>query len=188
WRVRPEYDGVGDFSEGLAYTFTDDFIPWESFIYPSGKLAFDLDWDTHYVLYPYTFSQGLIACSEDDETIVYLNRNCDVVVEAGPWDDARPFSEGLAAVKDEKGWQFIDDTGLVAFDGVYVRALSFSQGLAAVRIGDRWGYIDRTGQIAIPAIYLDANSFMSQGIAQVKLPSGAWTWINQEGMLLWPGR
>ena len=188
WRVAPEYDGAGDFSEGLAYVYFDDYIPWESFIYPSGDIAFDLDGETHETLYPYTFSEGLLACMEDWENLVYLTWDGEVYVQAGPWDDARPFSEGFAAVKDEKGWQFIDDTGEVAIDGVYGRALSFSQGLAVVKVGDRWGYIDRTGQLAIPANYLDAHSFMPQGFAQVKLPSGAWTWIDREDELLWPGR
>jgi len=188
WRVRPEYDGVGDFSDNLAYVYLDDLILWESFIYPSGETAFDLDGWNHETLYPYTFNDGLLACVEDGENLVYLTWDGEVNVEAGPWDDARPFSEGFAAVKDEKGWRFIDDSGVVAFDGVYGQALSFSQGLAAVRVGDRWGYIDRTGQLAIPANYLDAHSFLPQGFAQVKLASGAWTWIDRKGELLWPGR
>lgn len=188
WRISPEYDGVGRFSDGLAYAYFDDYIPWESFIYPSGETAFDLDSDVHEALYPYAFSEGLLACLEESENLVYLTWDGDVYVQAGPWDDARPFSDGFAAVKDEKGWQFIDETGEVAIEGIYRQALSFSQGMAAVRTGDLWGYIDRTGQIAIPASYLDAHSFTSQGFAQVKLASGAWTWIDREGRLLWPGR
>ena len=188
WRVAPEYDGVGDFSDGLAYAYFDDYIPWESFIYPSGGTAFNVNNDIHEVLYPYIFSDGLMACLEDGENLVYLGWDGEVYVQAGAWDDARPFSEGFAAVKDEKGWRFIDDSGVVAIDGVYRQALSFSQGLAAVREGDRWGYIDRSGQFAIPARYLDARSFQPQGFAQVKLASGAWTWIDREGEVLWPGR
>jgi len=188
WRVAPQYDGAGEFSDGLAYVYLDDLIPWESFIYPSGETAFDLDGETHGTLYPYRFSEGLLACMEDWENLVYLTWDGEVNVQAGPWDDARPFSEGFAAVKDKKGWQFIDQSGGIAFDGAYGHALSFSQGLAVVKVGDRWGYIDRTGQLAIPAGFLDAHSFLPQGIAQVKLPSGAWTWINREGELLWPGR
>ncbi|MDP2790325.1 MAG: WG repeat-containing protein [Rectinemataceae bacterium] len=188
WRVAPVYDGAGDFSENRAYVYIDDYLAWESFIRPSGETTFDLDNEIHETLYPNRFSEGLLACMEDGENLVYLNWYGEVLVRAGAWDDARPFSEGFAAVKDENGWQYIDDTGLVAFDGVYGQALSFSQDLAAVRKGDRWGYIDRTGQFVIPAGYLDAHSFLPQGFAQVKLPSGAWTWIDREGELLWPGR
>ena len=188
WRVSPEYDGVGDFSDGLAYVFFDDYIPWESFIYPSGKTAFDLDGDIHTALYPYTFSEGLLACVEDWEYLVYLGWDGEVYVEAGPWDEGRPFSEGLAAVKDGKGWRFIGESGEVAFNGTYRQVLPFSQGLAAVREGDLWGYVDRNGQFAIPAQYLDARSFKPEGFAQVKLVSGSWTWIDREGKVLWPGR
>lgn len=188
WRIRPEYDGVGDFSDGLAYVYIDDLIPWESFIYPSGETAFDLDNEIYEALYPYAFNEGLLPCLEDGVNLVYLLWDGTVHVQAGPWDDARPFSEGFAAVKDVKGWQFIDETGEVAIDGIYRQALSFSQGLAAVRQGDRWGYIDRNGLMAIPARYLDANSFTPLGLAQVKLASGAWTWIDREGRVLWHGR
>gem|GEM_PF-893513 len=188
WRVRPEYDGVGDFSDGLAYAYIDDLIPWESFIYPSGRTAFDVNNDIHEVLYPYIFSDGLMACLEDGVNLVYLAWDGEVYVQAGPWDDARSFSEGLAAVKDETGWKYIDDSGEVVIGGPYRQALPFSQGLAAVRVGDRWGYINRTGQSVIPVLYLDVNSFKPQGFAQVKLASGAWTWIDREGGVLWPGR
>ncbi len=189
WRVAPVYDGAGDFSENLAYVYFDDLIPWESFIHPSGETAFDLDNEIHETLYPYKFSEGLLACMEDYENLVYMTWDGEVFIEAGPWDEARPFSEGFAAVKDEIGWQFIDHLGGLAFDGaVYNHALSFSKGLATVKMGDRWGYIDKNGHIAIPANYLDAHSFLPQGFAQVKLPSGAWTWIDLEGRLLWPGR
>ncbi len=188
WRVTPEYGGAGSFSENLAYVYSDDYIPWESFIGPSGKIAFDLDWDVHEVLYPYAFRDGLLACLEEGENLVYMTWDGEVYVEAGPWDKAYPFSEGFAGVKDGSGWQFIDDSGDVAIDGIFREVQSFSQGLAAVRQGDLWGYIDRTGQFAIPAAFLDVRSFKPEGIAQVKLPSGAWTWINREGELLWPGR
>jgi len=188
WRIRPEYDGVDRFSDGLAYVYFDDYIPWESFIYPSGETAFDLDNELHEVLYPYAFSEGLLACLEEGENLVYLSWDGEVYVQAGPWNDARPFLDGFAAVKDEKGWHFIDESGEIAFDGTYSQALAFSQGLAAVKAGDRWGYIDRSGQLAISASYLDAHSFTPQGFAQVKLASGAWTWIDREGKVLWPGR
>lgn len=188
WRVSPEYDGVEGFSDGLAYTFIYDYIPWESFIYPSGKTAFDLDGELHTALYPYVFSEGLLACMEEGENLVYLTWQGEAYVNAGPWENGLPFSEGLAAVKNEDSWQFIDDSGEIAIDGSYWQIYSFSQGLAAVRQADRWGFIDKTGQYVIPAQYLDARSFKPEGFAQVKLASGCWTWINREGKILWPGR
>lgn len=189
WRIKPEYDGAGDFSEGLAYVFyDDDFLPWESYIYPSGRIAFDVSEQDLYVLYPYDFSEGLLACSDEDDNLVYLNWAGDVHLEAGAWKDGRPFSEGYAAVKDDKGWRFMDEAGSLAAGGPYRQVLSFSQGLAAVREGELWGYVDPEGRYAIPPAYLEAYSFKKAGFAQVKLASGAWTWIDREGRLLWPGR
>jgi hypothetical protein len=188
WRIKPDYDGVGNFSEGLAYAFYEDYIPWEEYIYPSGAVAFDLDGRDLYPLYPYKFSEGLLVCADLDDAAVFLASDGEVYLEAGAWTEALPFSEGLAAVKGDSGWAYIDDAGQMAIEGPYRQASSFSQGLAAVRIGDRWGYIDQTGQLALPALYLEAHSFAPEGFAQVKLASGAWTWVDWEGNLLWPGR
>ena len=188
WRIKPEYDGVGDFSEGLAYAFYEDYVPWEEYINPSGKIAFDMDGRDIYPLYPYKFSDGLLACVDLDDAVVYLTSDGEVHLEADAWIEASRFSEGLAAVKGAQGWAYIDDAGQVAIVGPYKQASSFSQGLAAVRVGDRWGYIDQSGHLALPALYLEAHSFAPEGYAQVKLESGAWTWVDREGRLLWPGR
>jgi hypothetical protein len=188
WRVKPVYDSLGDFSENLAYASYEDYIPWEEYIYPSGAVAFDMDGRDLYPLYPYKFSEGLLACADLDDAIVYLTSDGEVYLEAGAWNEALPFSEGLAAVKGDSGWAYIDDAGQIAIKGPYLQASSFSQGLAAVRIGDRWGYIDQSGRLALQALYLQAHPFAPEGFAQVKLASGAWTWVDTDGNLLWPGR
>ena len=94
---------------------------------------------------------------------------------AGPFDDARPFSDGWAAVKKGEKWGFIDTDGSVKIDYQFDDALSFGQHLAAIRIGDDWGYVSRYGEIVIEPQFLAAKSFYD-GSAPVQTRDG-WRFI-----------
>ena len=63
------------------------------------------------------------------------------------FDDAFPFSEGLAHVRigDYQTGKagFIDKTGAFVINPQFDFAASFSDGLAHVRIGGKWGFIAR---------------------------------------------
>ncbi len=60
------------------------------------------------------------------------------------------FSEGLAAVRMDGKWGYVDKIGQMALLPQYESATEFSEGLAAVKVGDKWGFIDKTGQMVIP--------------------------------------
>ena len=62
------------------------------------------------------------------------------------YDQAFVFSEGLAAVKVDKKWGFIDKDGTLAIQPQFDETLAFRKGLAPVRVGHKWTYIDRTGR------------------------------------------
>ena len=59
------------------------------------------------------------------------------------FDEARPFSDGLAIVSIGDNWGFIDKTGSFLNDSAFDDASSFSEGLAAVDVGGKWGFIAR---------------------------------------------
>lgn len=82
--------------------------------------------------------------------------------------DAEPFSEGLACVKTDAGYGYIDKTGSFAIkpSAEYSEAESFSEGLAVVKIDGKYGYINKTGKIIIPPVFTRALSF-SDGLAKV---------------------
>jgi hypothetical protein len=65
-------------------------------------------------------------------------------VIAPEFDAADTFIDGLALVKKNGKWGYIDKTGTVViapqFDQV-VGALGFPEGLAPVKKGGKWGYI-----------------------------------------------
>ena len=81
--------------------------------------------------------------------MLFINTNGQRAFE-GEFQNARSFSEGLAAVRLENRWTFIRQSdGVVAFEKDFVSVENFEGGLARVYpdYGDdpRIGYIDRNG-------------------------------------------
>ena len=109
-----------------------------------------------------------------------------VITEAIPcqYDDAEDFSEGLAAVKLNEKWGFVDRTGQMAIPCQYDSAGQFSDGLAAVRLNGKWGFIDQTGRVVIPCQYDSAGQF-DDGLALVRL-NGKYGYIDQTGREIVP--
>lgn len=75
------------------------------------------------------------------------------------------FSEGLALVKKNDSFGFIDTQGNVVIPLKYWSAKSFTEGLAPVSISytenneSKWGAIDKNGKIIIPFEYEDLDNF-----------------------------
>ncbi|WP_409344577.1 WG repeat-containing protein [Paenibacillus sp. MBLB4367] len=69
------------------------------------------------------------------------------------YDDARSFSEGLAAVQIGGKWGYIDHTGKTVVEPKYKLANNFSEGFASVQLNGKWGFIDKSGQEVIKPAY-----------------------------------
>ncbi len=100
------------------------------------------------------------------------------------YDWAFDFSEGLALVKKNGKWGYIDKTGKVAIPFTYNGASNFREDLALVGKNGKWGYIDKTGKVAIPFIYDDAG-FFSKGMATV-CKNKKWGYIDKTGKVAIP--
>src|SRR5690348_3616537 len=72
---------------------------------------------------------------------------------APAWQKAMPFSEGLAAVKQNNVWGFVDESGATVVAPQFATANDFHDGHALVerRTGSFAGWIDRTGALALDA-------------------------------------
>ncbi len=101
-----------------------------------------------------------------DKMYGFVDRNDNIVIRI-MYDDARDFSEGLAAVqvkdnsifKKEK-WGFIDKTGNMVVPTEYESVHNFSDGLAGVECGSKWGFVDKTGKQVIGcSSYKGVNNF-----------------------------
>jgi len=122
------------------------------------------------------FSDGL-ACFRDrdvtksDALYGFVDRTGNQVIPPF-FEDARGFSEGLAAVKMNGKWGYIAPNGSIAipFEFVCERGMAgpFREGLARVARNGRWGHIDKDGSFVVEPRFDMAYEF-SEGLATVEL-------------------
>ena len=83
------------------------------------------------------------------------------------FDEAGPFSEGVAVVRVDHQTIFVDGAGNPAFSETFRAARPFSDGLAAVRIEYHWVYIRRSNaEVVIDREFKGAEAFEG-GLARV---------------------
>jgi hypothetical protein len=83
----------------------------------------------------------------------YADRASMRTVIPARFEMARPFSEGLAAVRVKGRFGYIDETGTLVIAPRFVEAGAFRGGYAEVRIDGASGIIDRHGQLVVPAAF-----------------------------------
>lgn len=93
----------------------------------------------------------------------FEDANGTVVIPA-QFDEARDFSDDLAAVKKGKLWGFIDTTGKLVIDYKYKAVLPFSEGYAVV--GDQYSVMG----ITVPVPSKKCMVINKQGIVTGKFP------------------
>jgi len=183
WRILPAFRKVGDFHEGLAFAMPSKISG--GFIDTKGKIVFTLNYDQD-VPAPYRFSEGKVWFLRNFEEAGFLDVKGAIAIPASrEWATASPFSEGRALVSKGPLTGFIDAKGAIAVPLAYQDARPYSMGLAAAKYDDRWGFLDGKGSWAIQPAYREAFSFTPEGLAQVRLDDGSWTWINRSGEPIW---
>jgi hypothetical protein len=163
--IQPKYFRAGPFTEGFAWVCTKK--PWAPL--GTGEAGFAVFARVTYIdhfgreirrpfsaEYVSNFSEGLAAvrpgaifggCSEE---VGYLNTKGEWTIKP-QFDDARAFSEGLAAVnrggKCHMGgkWGYIEKDGAVAIPFQYDFAGQFRDGHACVEEAGQWKLIDARG-------------------------------------------
>ncbi|MEM7658050.1 MAG: WG repeat-containing protein, partial [Bacteroidota bacterium] len=109
--------------------------------------------------------------------------------------DARPFSEGLAAVKSGKSWGYVDKNLREVIPLQYENAGAFSEGNASVKLRGRWGMIDRRQTVLIPFQYDLAFAFepatqVPEGATRLAavVQGGKYLYINPKGEEAFPDK
>ncbi len=95
----------------------------------------------------------------------YSTRDKKLVIPL-TFDDARQFSEGLAAFEINGRWGFIDTTGRQVVPPKYESVFPFFKGLSRVYLKPRCQLIDKAGTEIIPSLY-DSNCEVSEGLIEV---------------------
>ena len=98
------------------------------------------------------------------------------------FEEVCEFSEGLARVKQDGKWGYINTQGEVVIPFIYDEVRSFHEGLSPIRQNGKWGFITPQGEVVIPCIYDFAWAF-SEGLAEVK-QNGKGSIINKEGKVI----
>lgn len=91
------------------------------------------------------------SCGGPFQLCGYSAQGSDALIIAQRFEIAQPFSGGLAAVRLEGQWGYIDPGGKTVIPPRFKAAGPFSGGYAEVRIGDAYGIIDRSGRVVVPA-------------------------------------
>ena len=133
-----------------------------------------------------SFSEGLAPCKRAN------NSNWEFIDEWGQtqipglYQNAYPFSQGLAAVKKDGKWGFINTAGEEVIPFMYGVANSFSEGLAAVWYEHWWGFRNLDGDLVFSLSHPIAmvESF-SEGLAAVS-NGYIWGFIDSKGDLAVP--
>ena len=176
--IKPKFNGVSDFSEGLATITLGD--KW-GYIDKTGKLVIPPQFTN-----TSEFSEGLAAVDNG-----YIDKTGKFVIQP-LFEIAKNFSEGLAAVRVGRKWGYIDKTGKFVikpqidieplFYGDSEEPEDFSEGLARVNTkfsGER-GYIDRNGRMKLVLKHVWRAGDFHEGRALVEIVSGfagsAYTW------------
>ena len=108
----------------------------------------------------------------------YVNRTGQFVIKP-IFEEAGPFSEGLACVKKGGRYGSIDKNGMFVIKPQFEDSFFFKEGLAAVQIGRYMGFIDKAGHCVIEPRFESANSF-HEGLARVKM-GGKYGFIDKMG-------
>ena len=100
------------------------------------------------------------------------------------FDDAKPFSQGLAAVRESNAkWGYINKQGALVIGAKFQDAQSFSEGLAAVANEDgAWGFVDASGRMEIPFGFENAGAF-SHGLAPIEV-NGKFGYTDKTGTVV----
>lgn len=100
-----------------------------------------------------------------------------VALDAGAYDQARPFAQDMAAVERAGKWGFVDRAGTLVIPCRYDEVLDFSGGTAAVRRDDLWGYVDTAGNLLATPAYAGARSFAG-GYAVAQYVNGSYLYLD----------
>ncbi|MEU8313189.1 WG repeat-containing protein [Micromonospora sp. NPDC048887] len=158
--IAHRYAEAQPFHEGLAWVRRPEASRW-ALIDTSGAALIEANNGYRSVL---PFSDGLSWVSMDGKSRWMAVDRMNIVKIPPGYEEARPFRNGLAAVRQNGGWGAVDLAGEVVVPTRYHRigtpladgreADGFTaDGLAVVELAGRRGVVDRTGRVVVTPAY-----------------------------------
>jgi len=150
--IKPQFYWASDFSAGFATVYV---CGRRLSIDPSGKLG----------PYRITRDEGLMTRSRQSR-VGFVDSSGQFRIPP-TFDEALPFSEGMAAVKVGEKWGFIDKSGAMAITPQFEQAYYFFEGVAVAEIEKRSVLINRKGEVV--ASGFDRFGDIAEGRVQVSV-------------------
>jgi WG containing repeat len=136
----------GPYSEGLAYA-TNSQTGTIYYLDKKGYEAFNVS-----AKEGSKCTGGFITIVDNNNRLYHVNKKGKPVTTK-TWDDAGEFSEGLASVKENGKWGFIDTTGKKVIDTKYEIVSNFSKGAAIAKLNNAFFLINKKGEPISNATY-----------------------------------
>lgn len=146
--IKPTFDfkGTGPFQNGLAHVRSKSYK--FGLIDKTGQFVLPPIYD--FIADDFHESLLQVGVEGAEGKMGYVDATGKIIIEPKfEKGGARPFAEGLAAVKYGKKWGYIDNRGRFIIEPKFEGAGSFHDGIAAVRCGTKWGYIDKSENFVI---------------------------------------
>lgn len=177
--INPSYKKATTFCEGLACVVPENGKP--QFIDEKGNVKFTVTTGEICGI----FSEGFAAVKVGEKW-GYLDK--DGAVKINPqFDEAYPFSQGIAAVRNinqtsgEGLWGFINTKGEIVINYQFKFVGKFAEDMVVVSDGKKFGFIDKSGKYLINPQFDWAGEFKN-GLAPIKQGT-MYGYIDKEGKI-----
>lgn len=123
---------------------------------------------------------GGVAVVKTEAGWKYINEDFKTMLQLPPlYEWALQFHEGLAQVKRDGLWGYINSAGEEVIPPQWIKAGIFRECLAPVQQAGLWGFVDTSGSLVIPYAFREAGNFVN-GRAWVCDAWNEW-YINTKG-------
>jgi hypothetical protein len=147
--IKPEYESLGFFQEGLAYAQKNGKY---GYIDKGNNIIIPFNYDS-----AGDFEEGR-AIIEKDNKVGIIDRSGQVIFDV-VFNDIGNFSEGLIYAQKDSLYGYYDKIGTQRIEPKYTEAFAFSKGIAKVQIRENQGYIDTYGSFIVPPAYTNIHFF-----------------------------
>jgi len=177
YEINPQFSSAGFFIDNIALVANADKY---GYIDEKGKFLINPQYK-----YASDFSEGLAAVVPENGKIKYIDKKGEIKIELKDAEFAGNFHNGLAKVKINDQWGFIDNTGKIIINPQFYQVIDFTDGLAAFSKKNEkdeilWGYIDKAGKIVINAQFKSVEPF-TEGLAAVTIDGKQFGYIDKTG-------
>lgn len=156
-----------------------------------GELSYKFDKkyysdDVFAIAYSKADENGYCIVIESENNVLkfgVIDLSGNVIIES-KYEEIRPYSDGMFAVKHSGKWGFVDNKGEIIIDFKFADVRSFEKGSAPVSNGKKWGIIDKEGKWVIkPSFEKISENGFSEGILSYS-KKGKWGYVSYLGEIV----